>query len=133
LSAKPVLTHRDGAAALVGSLGLVPSINAGDNFVMGEPYVFPYLTLLVIRVIMIKKLTISVHGSAPDLEGQGIANPIASIRSAALLLSSLGYVESATKINAAVDAVLMEGRYLSPDIGGKATTEQVTEAILKKL
>jgi homoisocitrate dehydrogenase len=45
----------------------------------------------------------------------------------------LGYVESATKINAAVDAVLMEGRYLSPDIGGKATTEQVTEAILKKL
>jgi homoisocitrate dehydrogenase len=100
---------------------------------MGEPYVFPYLTLLVIRVVMINKLTISVHGSAPDLEGQGIANPIASIRSAALLLSSLGYVESATKINAAVDAVLMEGRYLSPDIGGKATTEQVTEAILKKL
>jgi homoisocitrate dehydrogenase len=100
---------------------------------MGEPYVFPYLPLLVIRVVTINKLTSSVHGSAPDLEGQGIANPIASIRSAALLLSSLGYVESATKINAAVDAVLMEGRYLSPDIGGKATTEQVTEAILKKL
>ena len=82
---------------------------------------------------LVRPLTTSVHGSAPDLEGKGIANPIASIRSAALLLSSLGYVESATKINAAVDAVLMEGRYLTPDIGGKATTEQVTEAILKKL
>lgn len=82
---------------------------------------------------LVRPLITSVHGSAPDLEGKGIANPIASIRSAALLLSSLGYVESATKINAAVDAVLMEGRYLTPDIGGKATTEQVTEAILKKL
>ena len=97
---------------------------------MGEPYV-QFISYSSFRYKEV--LTGSVHGSAPDLEGQGIANPIASIRSAALLLSSLGYVESATKINAAVDAVLMEGRYLSPDIGGKATTEQVTEAILKKL
>ncbi|WRT67873.1 uncharacterized protein IL334_004847 [Kwoniella shivajii] len=101
----------DGAAALVGSLGLVPSINAGDNFIMGEP----------------------VHGSAPDIEGQNIANPIASIRSAALLLSSLGYVEPASRINAAVDAVLAEGQYLTPDLGGKATTSDVTDAILKRL
>lgn len=48
----------DAAAALVGSLGLVPSVNAGDSFVMGEP----------------------VHGSAPDIVGKGIANPIAAIR-----------------------------------------------------
>lgn len=101
----------DGAAALVGSLGLVPSVNAGDNFVMGEP----------------------VHGSAPDIEGQGIANPIASIRSAALLLSSLDYVEAAAKINAAVDAVLLEGQYRTPDLGGKSTTDEVTNAILKRL
>ncbi|WVF68701.1 hypothetical protein IAT40_003473 [Kwoniella sp. CBS 6097] len=101
----------DGAAALVGSLGLVPSINAGDDFVMGEP----------------------VHGSAPDIEGKNIANPIASIRSAALLLSSLGYTDSAAKINAAVDAVLVEGQYLTPDLGGKASTTDVTEAILKRL
>ncbi|KAK8858662.1 hypothetical protein IAR55_002891 [Kwoniella newhampshirensis] len=101
----------DGAAALVGSLGLVPSINAGDNFVMGEP----------------------VHGSAPDIEGKNIANPIASIRSAALVLSSLGYVEPAAKINAAVDAVLMEGTYLTPDLGGKSTTTEVTDAVLKRL
>ncbi|WVN85119.1 uncharacterized protein L203_100261 [Cryptococcus depauperatus CBS 7841] len=101
----------DGAAALVGSLGLVPSINAGDNFVMGEP----------------------VHGSAPDIEGKNIANPVASIRSAALLLSSLGYVEPAAKINMAVDAVLSEGRYLTPDLGGRSTTTDVTEAVLKRL
>lgn len=54
----------DGAAALVGSLGVVSSVNAGDNFFMGEP----------------------VHGSAPDIAGKNMANPIASIRSAALLL-----------------------------------------------
>ncbi|KIR36138.1 homoisocitrate dehydrogenase [Cryptococcus deuterogattii MMRL2647] len=101
----------DGAAALVGSLGLVPSINAGDNFIMGEP----------------------VHGSAPDIEGKNIANPIASIRSAALLLSSLGYVEPAAKINAAVNAVLVEGQYLTPDLGGKSSTTEVTEAVLKRL
>ncbi|KAK4684855.1 homoisocitrate dehydrogenase, partial [Tremellales sp. Uapishka_1] len=101
----------DGAAALVGSLGLVPSINAGDDFVMGEP----------------------VHGSAPDIEGKNIANPIASIRSAALMLSSMGYVDPAARINAAVDAVLLTGKYLTPDLGGKSTTTEVTEAILKAL
>ncbi|RSH84793.1 homoisocitrate dehydrogenase [Apiotrichum porosum] len=101
----------DGAAALVGSLGLVPSVNAGDNFFMGEP----------------------VHGSAPDIAGKGIANPIASIRSAALMLSSMGYLEAATRINAAVDAVILEGKYSTPDLGGKSTTDEVTEAILKKI
>lgn len=101
----------DGAAALVGSLGLVPSVNTGDNFVMGEP----------------------VHGSAPDIEGKGIANPIASIRSAALLLSSYNFVEAAARINAAVDAVLLEGQYRTPDLGGKSTTDEVTDAVLKRL
>ncbi|WVQ83125.1 hypothetical protein IAT38_005263 [Cryptococcus sp. DSM 104549] len=101
----------DGAAALVGSLGLVPSINAGDNFIMGEP----------------------VHGSAPDIEGKNIANPIASIRSASLLLSTLGYIEAAARINAAVDSVLIKGTYLTPDLGGKSTTTEVTEAVLKAL
>lgn len=67
------------------------------------------------------------------LNAHAVTLILCSGRSAALLLSSLGYVESAIRINAAVDAVLFEGQYLSPDIGGKATTEQVTEAILKKL
>jgi homoisocitrate dehydrogenase len=101
----------DGAAALVGSLGLVPSVNAGDNFFMGEP----------------------VHGSAPDIAGKGIANPLASIRSAALMLSSMGYIEPATRINAAVDQVIREGKVSTPDLGGKSSTNDVTEAILKAL
>ncbi|EFR04455.1 homoisocitrate dehydrogenase [Nannizzia gypsea CBS 118893] len=101
----------DGAAALVGSLGLVPSANVGDGFAIGEP----------------------CHGSAPDIEGKGIANPIATIRSTALMLEFLGEGEAAARIYAAVDANLDEGRLLSPDLGGKATTTEVLEDVLKKL
>lgn len=101
----------DGAAALVGSLGLVPSANVGDGFAIGEP----------------------CHGSAPDIEGKGIANPIATIRSTALMLEFLGEGEAAAKIYAAVDANLDEGRLLSPDLGGKATTTEVLEDVLNKL
>ncbi|KAI1179067.1 Isocitrate/isopropylmalate dehydrogenase [Nemania sp. FL0916] len=118
----------DGAAALVGSLGLVPSANVGQAFrpskgqsgsesddkgafAIGEP----------------------CHGSAPDIEGRGIANPIATLRSAALMLEFLGAPEAAAKIYAAVDANLEEGRLLSPDLGGKATTEEVVKDILRRL
>ncbi|TKY90303.1 hypothetical protein EX895_000301 [Sporisorium graminicola] len=101
----------DAAAALVGSLGLVPSVNAGDDFFMGEP----------------------VHGSAPDIAGQGKANPIASIRSAALMLEYMGYTEPALKIYTAVDQVIREAKFLTPDLGGSATTTQCEEAILKKI
>lgn len=54
-------------------------------------------------------------------------------RSAALLLAHLGYTAPANRINAAVDAVLREGQYLTPDLGGRAKTTEVTDAILKKL
>lgn len=101
----------DGAAALVGSLGLVPSANVGDGFAIGEP----------------------CHGSAPDIEGKGIANPIATLRSVALMLEFLGEEPAAAKIYAAVDANLDEGKYLSPDLGGKATTQEVLDDVLKKL
>ncbi|KAJ3723258.1 mitochondrial NAD-homo-isocitrate dehydrogenase LysB [Lentinula raphanica] len=101
----------DAAAALVGSLGVVPSVNAGDDFVMGEP----------------------VHGSAPDIYGQGIANPVASIRSAALMLRHLGYADAAKRIDNAVDSVLREGQLLTPDLGGSAKTAEVTEAITKRI
>jgi homoisocitrate dehydrogenase len=101
----------DGAAALVGSLGLVPSANVGEGFAIGEP----------------------CHGSAPDIQGQGIANPIATLRSTALMLEFLNEPEAAARIYAAVDANLEEGKLLSPDLGGKATTEQVVEDILNKL
>lgn len=99
----------DGAAALVGSLGLVPSANVGDGFVMGEP----------------------VHGSAPDIAGKGIANPVAAFRSAALMLEHMGLPKPAARIYAAVDKVLTEGKLLTPDLGGKGTTDQVTEAVIK--
>jgi len=74
-----------------------------------------------------------VHGSAPDIAGQGKANPIASIRSAALMLEYMGYTEPALKIYTAVDQVIREGKYLTPDLGGSATTTQCEEAILKKI
>ncbi len=101
----------DGAAALVGSLGLIPSANVGDTFVMGEP----------------------VHGSAPDIAGKGIANPIAAIRSAGMLLEYLGFLSEASKVYHAVDTVLNQGKLVTPDLGGTATTAQVTEAIISQL
>lgn len=119
---------RDAAAALVGSLGLVPSINAGDHFVMGEPYVAtlqpPRLDLIVYP---------SVHGSAPDIAGKGIANPLASIRSAALMLRHLGYTTGANRLDSAVDQVIREGTTLTPDLQGKSSTNEVLDAVLRKL
>ena len=101
----------DGAAALVGSLGLVPSANVGDGFVIGEP----------------------CHGSAPDIKGKGIANPIATIRSTALMLEFLGYEKAAAKVYAAVDANLDEGKLLTPDMGGKAGTAEVIEDVMRRI
>jgi homoisocitrate dehydrogenase len=101
----------DGAAALVGSLGLVPSANVGDGIVMGEP----------------------CHGSAPDIEGKGIANPVATIRSVGCMLEFLNQTEAANVIYKAVDEALREGRFVSPDLGGKATTREVTDDVVKRL
>ena len=75
----------------------------------------------------------SVHGSAPDIEGKGIANPLASIRSAALMLRFLGYPVGADRIDKAVDQVIREGEILTPDLGGKSSTQDVLDAVLKKL
>ena len=71
-----------------------------------------------------------VHGSAPNIAGQGIANPIASIRSGALMLEYMGYPEPALAIYRAVDEVIRQGKVLSPDLGGKATTADVEKAVL---
>ena len=101
----------DGAAALVGSLGLVPSANVGDSFIIGEP----------------------CHGSAPDIMGKSIANPIATIRSAALMLEFMGYEDAAAKVYAAVEGNLGQGAILTPDMGGTGKTEEVIDDILKRL
>lgn len=74
-----------------------------------------------------------MHGSAPDIEGQNKANPIAAIRSAALMLRYMGYGAPADRIDRAVDSILREGELLTPDLGGKAGTKEVTEAILKRI
>jgi homoisocitrate dehydrogenase len=99
----------DAAAALVGGLGLAPSANVGDTFVLVEP----------------------VHGSAPDIAGKGIANPIGAILAAAMLLRHLGE-DAASRVEAAVHSVLAEGPH-TPDLGGDATTEQVTAAVIERL
>ena len=101
----------DGAAALVGSLGLVPSANVGEGIVMGEP----------------------CHGSAPDIEGKGVANPIATIRSVGCMLEFLDLGDAAQVVYKAVDGNLAEGKYVSPDLGGKASTEEVTQDVVRRL
>lgn len=121
---------RDAAAALVGSLGLVPSVNAGDSFVMGEPYVPSQFHATYRSLIAAFR---SVHGSAPDIEGQGIANPLAAIRSAALMLRHLRYQDAADRIDVAVNHVIREGQVLTPDLGGKSKTDEVVDAVLRRL
>ncbi|KAF0818293.1 D-malate dehydrogenase [Bacillus sp. ZZV12-4809] len=104
----------DLGAAIVGGLGIAPSanINPKKKFPsMFEP----------------------VHGSAPDIAGKGIANPIASIWCTSMLLDHLGQAESAKAIIDAMEDVLQEKEVLTPDLGGKSTTEQVGDYICKKL
>jgi tartrate dehydrogenase/decarboxylase/D-malate dehydrogenase len=74
-----------------------------------------------------------VHGSAPDIAGKGIANPLAAILSAGLLLEHLGLTQSAAGIRRAVAAVLKAGQPRTPDLGGKSTTVAVAEAVLAAL
>ena len=101
----------DEAAGLVGGLGLAPSANIGDENAIFEP----------------------VHGTAPDIAGKGIANPIATILSASMMLDWLGERDGAEAIEKAVMTILKEGKTLTPDLGGSATTVEVTEAVLKQL
>jgi len=101
----------DEAAGLVGGLGIAPSANIGDNYALFEP----------------------VHGSAPDIAGKGIANPMATILSAKMMLDYLGESRWAQQVEKAVITVLKEGKHLTPDLGGDSTTHEVTEAIIGAL
>jgi len=101
----------DEAAGLVGGLGLAPSANIGNDYALFEP----------------------VHGSAPDIAGKGIANPMAAILSAKMMLNYLGENKWAERIENAVVTVLREGKYLTPDLGGTSTSHEVTEAIIDAL
>ena len=100
----------DLAAGLVGGLGLLPSANVGSERALFEP----------------------VHGTAPDIAGQGVANPTAAILSAAMMVEYFGDVESGERIRAAVEATLAEGPH-TPDLGGEASTESFTDAVVSRL
>ncbi|AFZ71355.1 isocitrate/isopropylmalate dehydrogenase family protein [Natronobacterium gregoryi] len=100
----------DLAAGLVGGLGLLPSANVGPDRALFEP----------------------VHGTAPDIAGKSVANPAATILSAAMLVEYLGYDEEGAAIREAVETTLEEGPRTS-DLGGDASTGGVTEAIVDRL
>jgi len=100
----------DLAAGLVGGLGLLPSANIGADNALFEP----------------------VHGTAPDIAGEGIANPCATIISAAMLLEHLGYDDDGEAVRSAVESVLADGPR-TPDLDGEASTEAVAEAVVSRL
>ena len=74
-----------------------------------------------------------VHGSAPDIEGKGIANPLAMILSAGMMLEFLGLDAAAGEVDSAVARVLAEGAALPADLGGHASTDKVTQTVLSAL
>lgn len=101
----------DLCAGLVGGLGVVPGANIGADCSIFE----------------------SVHGTAPDIAGKNIANPLAMILSGIMLLNHIGEHSVASRLETAINKVLAEGMVLTPDLGGAATTEQLTKAIISKL
>jgi isocitrate dehydrogenase (NAD+) len=101
----------DLAAGLVGGLGLVPGANLGARYAVFE----------------------AVHGSAPDIAGKGLANPIAALRSAAMMLEHVGYSAAARRIEATVVKTLQAGVGLTRDLGGTGNTASITEHLIKNL
>ena len=75
----------------------------------------------------------AVHGSAPDIAGRGIANPLALLRAACMMLDHLGQADAARRIGSAADAALESKKVLTADLGGAATTRQFADAIVSAL
>lgn len=98
-------------AGLVGGLGLVPGANLGKDVAVFE----------------------AVHGSAPDIAGQGIANPIALLQAAVMMLNHMGKRDTAEKITKAILKTLKAGKALTKDLGGTATTKELTAEMIKNL
>ena len=101
----------DMCAGLIGGLGLTPSGNMGDQVSIFE----------------------AVHGSAPDIAGQKKANPTALLLSSIMMLRHMGLTEQAVAIEKATFATLAEGKALTGDLGGKASTDQYADSIISKL
>jgi len=104
----------DISAIIIGSMGLAASANLDP--LRRFPSMFE-----------------PVHGSAPDIAGKGIVNPLATILTAGMMLEHLEMQEAARDVESAVSSVLAEGRIRTPDLGGKSSTEEVTHAVLEKL
>jgi isocitrate dehydrogenase (NAD+) len=101
----------DLAAGLVGGLGIVPGANMGDTHAVFE----------------------AVHGSAPDIAGQGKANPTALMLSAVMMLIHMRETEAAHKLQSAVEAVYREGKHTTGDVGGSASTEEFADAVIRTI
>jgi 3-isopropylmalate dehydrogenase len=101
----------DEGAGLVGGLGLIPSANIGEKYGLFEP----------------------VHGSAPLIAGKGIANPSAMVLSAVMMLEYLGEIEEARKLEESLITVLTEGKIVTKDLGGSASTMEMAAEIRAKL
>jgi isocitrate dehydrogenase (NAD+) len=101
----------DEIAGLVGGLGMAPAANIGIDAAIFE----------------------AVHGSAPDIAGKGVANPLALMLSAAMMLDHVGLGDKATRMRIAIDKVLREDNVRTGDLGGKANTKEFTAAIVRRL
>ncbi|MBL8177284.1 MAG: isocitrate dehydrogenase (NAD(+)) [Bryobacterales bacterium] len=101
----------DLAAGLVGGLGLVPGANMGESHAVFE----------------------AVHGSAPDIAGKGIANPTALMQSAVMMLRYLGERDAAERLHGAIAKVYAKGETVTADVGGKASTDEFTDAVIAAL
>ena len=101
----------DMCAGLVGGLGMVPGANIGKQYALFE----------------------AVHGTAPDIAGRGIANPLALILSAELMLRHVGVRDAAKRLRTGVERLLSDGLVLTGDLGGSATTRELTDALLEAL
>lgn len=103
----------DLCAALVGGLGVAPGANIGDDYAVYE----------------------AIHGTAPDIAGKGLANPTSLLLSATMMLrdKNIGDFENADRIESAIKQTLKEGVCVTGDLGGKASTTEFTNAIIKNL
>jgi isocitrate/isopropylmalate dehydrogenase len=101
----------DLTAGLVGGLGLIPGANIGESAAIYE----------------------AVHGTAPDIAGKGVANPIAAMMAGAMMLERLGQKERGVRLEAAVRRAIAKGKDLTPDLGGTGNTKTFTDRVIGEL
>jgi isocitrate dehydrogenase (NAD+) len=101
----------DQIAGLVGGLGLAPGANIGEDAAIFE----------------------AVHGSAPDIAGQGVANPSALLMAGVMMLEHMGQMEPAQRIRTALESTIRENDSLTPDLKGSGSTDSFTDAVIRRL